>query len=155
MELYVFWQVFFENTLLGDACYDCEMRKTKSLADLRLGDYWGRRFQERSDGVSAVFALTDRGEQAIRDLQLRSLESGTPDEMLLAQNMDGYQDRELHSSAMAVLRREKDILAAVKYYRAREGKKQTLKRALLQASMILPDEMRAKLRKANSSRKLK
>jgi coenzyme F420-reducing hydrogenase beta subunit len=154
-ETELFWQVFFENILLGDACFGCEMRKTKSLADLRLGDYWGRRFQERKDGVSAVFAMTERGEQAIRDLQLRKLESGTPEEMLLAQNMEGYQNRELHDAAMEVLRREKDILAAVRYYRAREGTKQTIKRALLRTSMILPDELRAKLRKANSSRKLK
>lgn len=154
-ETELFWQVFFENILLGDACFDCEMRKSKSLADLRLGDYWGRRFQERSDGVSAVFALTERGKQAICSLPLRKLESGSPEEMLLAQNMEGYQDRELHSSAMEVLRREKDILAAVRYYRAREGKKQTLKRALLRASMIIPDDLRAKLRKANSARKLK
>ena len=154
-ETELFWQVFFENVLLGDACMDCEMRKTESLADLRLGDYWGRRYQQNSDGVSAVFALTERGEEALRRLKLRRLEPGTPEEMLQAQNMDGYHDRELHDGAMEVLRREQDISAAVKYYRARESGKQTLKRALLRTSAILPDELRAKLRKANSSRKLK
>lgn len=154
-ETELFWQVFFENVLLNDACFDCEMRKTTSLADLRLGDHWGRRFQDRSDGVSAVFALTERGEQAIRALKLRSFEPGTADEMLLAQNMDGYHGREVHDGAMAVLRKDKDILAAVRYYRALEGKKSALKRALLQASTILPGGLRAKLRKANSSRKLK
>ena len=154
-ETELFWQVFFENVLLGDACMDCEMRKTESLADLRLGDYWGRRYQQNSDGVSAVFALTERGEEALRRLKLRRLESGTLEEMLQAQNMDGYHDRELHDGAMEVLRRERDISAAVKYYRARESGKQTLKRALLRTSAILPDELRAKLRKANSSRKLK
>jgi hypothetical protein len=75
--------------------------------------------------------------------------------MLQAQNMDGYHDRALHDGAMEVLRQTRDITAAVKYYRAREGSRQTLKRALLQASAILPDELRARLRKANSSRKLK
>lgn len=154
-ETELFWQVFFENVLLGDACFDCQMRRTVSLADLRLGDYWGRRFQQHSDGVSAVFALTDRGEQALRRLDLRSLEPGTPDEMLQAQNMEGYHDRQLHDEAMGVLRRRRDILAAVKYYRARGGRQQALKRVLLRMSAILPDELRAKLRKANSSRKLR
>lgn len=154
-ETELFWQVFFENILLGDACFDCEMRKTASLADLRLGDYWGRRFQQHSDGVSAVFALTERGEKALRRLKLRQLEPGTPEEMLMAQNMDGYHNRQLHDEAMEQLRRQKDIAAAVKYYRARDGKKQALKRALLKTSAILPDELRARLRKANSSRKLK
>ena len=154
-ETELFWQVFFENVLLGDACMDCEMRKTASLADLRLGDYWGRRYQQHSDGVSAVFALTRRGEEALRRLKLRQLEPGTPEEMLQAQNMDGYHSRQLHDGAMEILRREKDIAAAVKYYRARDGKKQALKRVLLKTSAILPDELRARLRKANSSRKLK
>ena len=154
-ETELFWQVFFENVLLNDACFDCEMRKTESLADLRLGDYWGRRYQQHSDGVSAVFALTERGEQALSRLNLRCLEAGTPDEMLQAQNMAGYHNRELHDGAMNVLRSERDIMAAVKYYRARDGKKQALKRVLLQTSAILPDDLRAKLRKANSSRKLK
>lgn len=154
-ETELFWQVFFENVLLNDACFACEMRKTVSLADLRLGDYWGRRYQQHSDGVSAVFALTERGEKALSRLELRRLDPGTPEEMLQAQNMDGYHDRALHDGAMEVLRQTRDITAAVKYYRAREGSRQTLKRALLQASAILPDELRAKLRKANSSRKLK
>ena len=56
---------------------------------------------------------------------------------------------------MQVLRQTQDITAAVKYYRARETAKQTIKRTLLRTSAILPDELRAKLRKANSSRKLK
>jgi coenzyme F420-reducing hydrogenase beta subunit len=154
-ETELFWQVFFENVLLNDACFACEMRKTVSLADLRLGDYWGRRYQQHSDGVSAVFALTERGKEALRRLDLRPLEPGTPDEMLQAQNMDGYHDRALHDGAMEVLRQTRDITSAVKYYRSREGSRQTLKRVLLQASAILPDELRVKLRKANSSRKLK
>jgi coenzyme F420-reducing hydrogenase beta subunit len=154
-ETELFWQVFFENVLLGDACYACEMRKTSSMADLRFGDYWGRRYQLHSDGVSAVFALSERGKQALSRLDLHRLEPGTADEMLQAQNMDGYHDRELHDGAMQVLRQTQDITAAVKYYRAREGSRQTLKRALLRTSAILPDQLRARLRKANSSRKLK
>ena len=75
--------------------------------------------------------------------------------MLLAQNMEGYHSRALHDEAMAVLRQTRDITQAVSYYRARDGKKQALKRVLLRASALLPGGLRARLRKANSSRKLR
>ncbi len=89
----LFWQVFFENVLLGDACMTCRLRKEISLADLRIGDYWGKRFQSRSDGVSAAFACTERGEAAIEALlaegRMTAVEPGTPEDMLIAQNMAG------------------------------------------------------------------
>lgn len=157
-ETEIFWQVFFENILLGDSCYQCRMRKASSLADIRLGDYWGRRFRQRSDGVSAVFACTERGKEAVLALRqsqvLNQLDAGDAAEMLTAQNMDGYRQQALHDKAMRVLRSEGDILAAVKEYRKGMTGKQKLKRILLTASSVVPDNMRAKMRKANSSRQI-
>lgn len=155
----LFWQVFFENVLLGDSCMTCRARKEDSLADLRLGDYWGGRFQKRSDGVSAVFACTERGKAAIGRLcesgVLTEFEQGDANEMLAAQNMAGYHNIELHNEAMAKLRESGNVMEAVKLYRAKSPAKQKAKRVLLRASAILPDDLRAELRKANSSRQLK
>lgn len=154
----LFWQVFFENILLGDACYRCEARKDSSLADIRLGDYWGSRFQHRSDGVSAVFACTPQGEAAVKRLleenRVVQLEASDPAEMLAAQNMSGYRQQQLHEEAMEVLRK-RGIHEAVAYYRKRQTPKQKLKRALLRLSAAIPAPLRAKLRKANSSRQLR
>lgn len=157
-ETELFWQVFFENVLLGDACQGCEARKTVSQADLRLGDYWGARFQSRSDGVSAVFACTKRGEEAIEKLlnrgKVTALTASDAAEMLAAQNMAGYGGRQLHDEAMEVLR-TRGAREAVSYYRRRQSGKQKLKRTLLKASALIPDPIRAKLRKQNSSRMLR
>lgn len=154
----LFWQVFFENVLLGDACMSCRLRKQTSLADLRIGDYWGRRYQSRGDGVSAAFACTERGKEALEDLlatgRLTALEPGTPEEMLKAQNMEGYHEKALHDQSMDLLRGGADIRKAVRCYRAKEPPKRKLKRMLLFASSVLPDGLRARLRKANSSRQL-
>jgi coenzyme F420-reducing hydrogenase beta subunit len=154
----LFWQVFFENILLGDACMTCRLRKEISLADLRIGDYWGRRYQSRGDGVSAAFACTERGKEALEDLlaagRLTALEPGTPEEMLKAQNMEGYHEKALHDQSMDLLRGGADIRKAVRCYRAKEPPKRKLKRMLLFASSVLPDGLRARLRKANSSRQL-
>lgn len=155
----LFWQVFFENVLLGDSCYKCRMRQEKSMADIRLGDYWGRRFQHRSDGVSAVFACTERGREAVRGLEqnqvLNKFDAGDAAEMLSAQNMDGYHQQELHDKAMKALKSQIDVMKAIKTYRAGMSGKQKLKRVLLSVSTVIPSDLRAKLRKANSSRQLK
>ena len=157
-ETELFWQVFFENVLLGDACQVCTARKEQSRADLRLGDYWGARFQSRSDGVSAVFACTDRGRAAVETLlnqgKVVALTASDAAEMLAAQNMAGYHHQALHQESMETLRR-RGVKAAVAHYRKRQSGKQKLKRMLLTASAILPDPIRAKLRKANSSRSLR
>lgn len=150
-ETELFWQVFFENILLNDACWSCRARRDRSLADIRLGDYWGARFMERSDGVSAAFAVTQRGGEAIRALlesgRLRTFAAGTPEEMLLAQNMAGYQQVELHRKAMAQLRSGADVRDVVRQYRRELAPKQRAKIVLLRLSAALPDGVRAKLRK--------
>ena len=155
----LFWQVYFENILLGDACYNCEARKEKSCADLRIGDFWGRRFQDRTDGVSAVFACTEMGKAFINHLidrgKLTRFECADAAEMLSAQNMGGYQSIELHNRAMNKLRNTSDINVTVRYYRSYLPLKQKAKRYVLSASNLLPGEIRTKLRKVNSGRQLK
>ena len=75
--------------------------------------------------------------------------------MLLTQNMEGYKQREVHDKAMTALRMGVDVKAVVRQYRRDMTAKQSLKRVLLTASVILPDDLRAKLRKQNSVRSLK
>ena len=67
----------------------------------------------------------------------------------------GYPQQILHKEAMQVLRENGNIKEAVRYYRKRQSGRQKLKRFLLQASAVIPDGIRAGLRKANSSRLLK
>lgn len=147
----LFWQVFFENVLLGDSCYSCRMRKDVSMADLRLGDYWGSKFSQRSDGVSAVFACTQLGADAIAQLQIlgriTQLEATDAAAMLSCQNMGGYHHQQLHDNAIEVLRTQ-GVRKAVKFYRAQQSPKQKLKRVLLTASAVIPDGLRVKIKKS-------
>ncbi len=147
----LFWHVYFENVLLGDACMTCRLRKETSLADLRIGDYWGQRYQSRSDGVSAAFACTERGKAAIERLlangKLIALEPGTPDEMLAAQNMAGYSELKRHDESLALLRRGASVPQAVSLYRRGEPARRKLKRALLRTCGLLPSAVLAEIKK--------
>ncbi|MBR6109442.1 MAG: Coenzyme F420 hydrogenase/dehydrogenase, beta subunit C-terminal domain [Clostridia bacterium] len=150
-----FWHIYFENVLLGDACMTCRLRKEISSADLRIGDYWGRRYQNRSDGVSAAFALTDTGRAAMEEL-LRSgavtaLDPSSPEEMLRAQNMAGYANEAAHRRAMELIKNGAPLKKAVRAYRRMEPAKRRLKRAMLRLSYLLPGGVRARLKRARSA----
>lgn len=153
----LFWQVFFENILLGDSCYQCRFRKEISAADLRLGDYWGRRYRNRSDGVSAVFACTDRGRNAVEDLlnqdRLVQMDPGDTAEMLAAQNMAGYTQLKLHEDAMRALRSD-GLLKAVRVSRQGMSRKQKTKRVLLNLSSVIPGPLKKQLRRVRSGRSM-
>lgn len=49
-------------------CYECPWRD-KSVADIRLGDYWGPRFENDKTGVSMMLALTEKGEHYVNRMQ--------------------------------------------------------------------------------------
>lgn len=155
----LFWQVFFENILLSDACWSCSARTERSCADLRLGDYWGTRFIRHSDGVSAVFAMTERGcaamSRLLQERRIRTFEVGSADEMLLAQNMAGYQQTAIHHRAMEQLRGGVAVQTVVAQYRKSFTPKQKAKSFLLRLSAALPDSMRAKARKLLSGRTIR
>lgn len=65
-----FYSLFFSDMVLNDACADCKLRSTMEYTDIRLGDFWGKRFLSDKRGVSAVAIVTERGKQlfdAIKD----------------------------------------------------------------------------------------
>ena len=64
-----FYQLFFENIGLHNSCSNCMVRKEMSSADIRLGDYWGRKYRKNFDGISACVAATEKGFEILKKLQ--------------------------------------------------------------------------------------
>ena len=58
-----FYSLFFSDLVLNDACSDCKLRSTMEYTDIRLGDFWGKRFLSDRKGVSAVAVATEKGKQ--------------------------------------------------------------------------------------------
>ena len=145
-----FYDAFFEDMLLMDSCYNCRMRKENSAADIRIGDYWGSKFALRPDGVSAVFAATDKGNLFLREVigygGLEVLEADENAKTLAAQSPEDKGGVDLHKAAMEVLK-EKGVRAAVKYYRKKQNGKVKLKRFLMRLAAVLPVKLKLKLQK--------
>ena len=50
----VFYELFFSDQILNEACHDCKVRSTLEYTDIRLGDFWGKKYINNDRGVSAV-----------------------------------------------------------------------------------------------------
>ena len=55
-----FMRFYLTKNALRESCHECPYRR-RSLADIRIGDYWGSRCRADREGVSMVAALTARG----------------------------------------------------------------------------------------------
>lgn len=55
-----FFDLFFSDQVLNEACNDCSLRGTLAYSDIRLGDFWGKQYVMNSKGVSAVILVTDK-----------------------------------------------------------------------------------------------
>lgn len=142
----IFYRAYFEDILLNGACLDCKARQESSSADIRLGDYWGKRYQDRDDGVSVAFCNNEKAANILTQLSIQQLPAGTAKEVLSCQNMQGYHCQALHDETMAVLAKD-GIEASIRYYRARLPMKQKIKNIALSVFSLLPNEIRAGIRK--------
>lgn len=64
-----FYELFFCDQLLNDACRDCQLRSTLEYTDIRLGDFWGKKFLNNYKGVSAVSISSQRGKETIERIK--------------------------------------------------------------------------------------
>lgn len=150
----LFYHAFFDNVLLSRACFDCKARCEGSGADIRLGDFWGSRYQERNDGVSAVLIQTESGKQMLDEIdKLNILAETTTEECLSAQSVNPYPRIELHEQALEELRCTGNLKATIIHYRKKLPLKVRIKTFCKEATGILPANIRQKLKKAYRKRK--
>ena len=66
----VFYKMFLRDRCLAKCCYDdCRFKGEQSCADIRVGDFWGKRYSNSSDGINALLVYTETGESAINDCE--------------------------------------------------------------------------------------
>lgn len=117
-----FYQLFFENVGLHNSCNDCMVRKGMSSADIRLGDYWGKKYKKDFKGVSACVSVTEKGKKILERLQtidkINTLDKEVVKEVISAQSVENYSKQCKENSKMyfEALRENKFILQAMKSY---------------------------------------
>ena len=65
----LFYEFFLGNYCLNKACYKCKYRTVYSKADIRIGDFWSKKYSYDTQGVSVAITFTDVGEKIIEQLK--------------------------------------------------------------------------------------
>lgn len=65
----MFYKLFLGDCCLGKQCYDhCKYKYDQSSADIRIGDLWGKTYQDNQDGVSGAVAFTEKGKDILQHI---------------------------------------------------------------------------------------
>lgn len=79
-----FYQMYNSGLCYDKACYECRWRD-RSNADLRIGDYWGKKYKSDTTGVSMLVPITEIGEKLVCEL-----EYGKNKKLLIKQDIEDY-----------------------------------------------------------------
>ena len=71
-----FYAFFRRGLCYMEVCSECPYRE-RSAADIRIGDYWGSRFENDTRGVSMVITNTEKGDALINALTVKNYCTGT------------------------------------------------------------------------------
>lgn len=145
-----FYDLFFSDELLNEACYECKCRSTFEYADIRVGDFWGDKYDGDSEGVSVLTAVTETGKEWIERLPEKSIiAKHTADEAIKYQAINvKYSNSEmLRNKILSALKNENSIKKAVKIYYANIPPKKKIKLTVKKITLAMPFSFRAFLRK--------
>ncbi len=69
----MFYALFFSDVLLNNSCYDCQLRSTIEYTDIRIGDFWGKKYIKNSKGVSLVTInpSSQKGKELFKNIQTK------------------------------------------------------------------------------------
>ena len=140
-----FYSLFFSDHVLNDACSDCKLRSTMEYTDIRLGDFWGKRFLNDRKGVSAVAVTSERGEALFRIIEKQfEITESSMSEVVVKQSYGRMYnpDHTLRKQMLDALRDDNKSLAdVVNLFYSKQGIAMKAKRLLKQINWYLPFDL--------------
>lgn len=136
-----FYELFFSNQVLNDACADCSLRGTLEYTDIRLGDFWGHKFLDNQRGVSAISLATDKGKVVFDKLHQITCSQSSYDEFLPYQswNLTYKVDEENRKAVLASLANpDEGINNAIAVLRQHQGFATKVKRYIKTVLAMFP-----------------
>ena len=127
-----FYTLFFGKDLFNEACYSCKFRSTLRYTDVRIGDFWGFRYDTDLEGVSCVVGVSEIGVQILKKMDQTSvLKSDIKFSEVTAAQSYGevhYLNKKRRKVIMESLRDDgRDIKDAFKLYKKNLGFSEKLK----------------------------
>ena len=142
-----FYKAFFDNALLNESCADCTFRNYKTVSDIRLGDFWGSKFKDNNDGMSAVIINSNNGQYIFNTIidNIELQEINDIQSCLKYQNNKQY-NKNLMRYSKNVLNNNK-LSKTIKKYRRKMSKKYLVKEKMKEILSYFPSSIKNKLRK--------
>lgn len=137
-----FYQAFFDTILYNKPCFDCIVRKQRTVADIRLGDFWGKRYANRKDGVSAVVVMTSKGKKLLEEIEEIHFQEQPIQECLENQSTSNYLHQEIRDKYIKILQKNKNLKTTIKAYRKELPLKLKIKNHVKNAVSKLPIKIR-------------
>lgn len=86
-DLDFFYRLFFSDKILNKSCYNCKLRSTLAYTDIRLGDFWGKKYQLDREGISCIVNVTERGNKYFERIKSNvEIKESTLKEVIKAQS---------------------------------------------------------------------
>lgn len=146
-----FYELYFSNQILNDACYECLLRSTLEYTDIRLGDFWGHKYIDNRRGVSAISLATPKGESLFCQIKGSIVSSICSYEDFLpyqSWNIKYKKNSKLRKVVLQSLKDNKeDIQDAIKKLRKYEGISVTAKRLVKTFLSLFPQGLTNKIKK--------
>lgn len=137
-----FYELFFSDQVLNDGCSDCKLRSTISYTDIRLGDFWGKKYLHNQRGVSGVCICSERGMSLFDKIKDNiSFDRCEHDEFLPYQSWGKtYQPNpKIREAVLKSLKNGNETIAdAIKVFRTHQNIKGKLKRHVKHMLHYLP-----------------
>ncbi|NBK97194.1 MAG: 4Fe-4S dicluster domain-containing protein [Erysipelotrichia bacterium] len=146
-----FYSLFFSDHALNASCSDCLLRSTMEYTDIRLGDFWGKRYVNDRKGVSTVAIASERGSMLFNAVKNQfRVEKRTMAEVNLGQSYGKiYPTRwKLRKKILSVLADENRPLSdAVDLFYRNAGWGMKAKRLLKTINWYLPFDLKRLLKR--------
>ncbi len=144
-----FHEMFFGLDVMNTACYDCIARSTLEKTDIRIGDFWGKRFNMDTKGVSAVVVASEKGKSIFQKVQsVLDIQKADFDEIISEQSYKkihrvNFKRRE---DVLSQLSSEKPLDRIVKERRKKLSLFENIKRITKSLLKHLPENVYLKIK---------
>lgn len=150
-DLDFFYRLFFSDKVLNKSCYDCKLRSTLAYTDIRLGDFWGKKYQLDIEGVSCVVNVTAIGKEYFNKLESKlETKETTLKEVIKAQSYgkDYVYDNKLRNNLLRELSKNGNNLnEVIRILNKNLIFKEKIKFLLKEIIYLLPIFIRERLKK--------
>lgn len=144
-----FHEMFFGLDAMNEACYDCVARSTVEKTDIRIGDFWGNRYNMNTKGVSAVVIASEKGKELFETVKPAfNIEDADFNEIITEQSYKkihraNFKRRE---ETLSQLQGKKSLNKIVKERRKKLSFFENLKRVIKSTLKHLPQSIYLKIK---------